>query len=257
MVGARGARPRPLGGAMARMRAAAGRPYHLCARRKIRNGMLYRFAGFAMDVDTRELRNEGREIHLTPKAFELLHLLIADRARALSKEELHERIWPATFVEETNLASLVAEIRRALGDNASSPMYIRTIYGFGYRFAGTVVEQDVAAIPPPREPGVEERRWLVFERRSIPMLPGANVIGRAADAAVQIDSPGMSRYHARVNVTTDQVTLEDLDSKNGTFLNGHRIATASPLADGDEIRLGTTTLTFRISAPETSPTETV
>jgi pSer/pThr/pTyr-binding forkhead associated (FHA) protein len=60
-----------------------------------------------------------------------------------------------------------------------------------------------------------------------------------------------------VNVTTDQVTLEDLDSKNGTFLNGHRIATASPLADGDEIRLGTTTLTFRISAPETSPTETV
>ena len=166
-------------------------------------------------------------------------------------------MWPSTFVEETNLASLVAEIRRALSDNASSPMFIRTIYGFGYRFVATTIEQDVAARQRTREAGVEERRWLVFERRSIPMLPGANVIGRAADAAVQIDSPGMSRYHARVHVAGDEVTLEDMGSKNGTFLNGSRIATASPLADGDEIRLGTTTLTFRTSASETSPTETV
>jgi DNA-binding winged helix-turn-helix (wHTH) protein len=219
--------------------------------------MVYHFADFAMDVDTRELRRDGREIHLTPKAFELLHLLIADRARALSKDELQQRMWPSTFVEETNLASLVAEIRRALSDNASSPMFIRTIYGFGYRFVATAIEQDVAARQRTREAGVEERRWLVFERRSIPMLPGANVIGRAADAAVQIESPGMSRYHARVHVAGDEVTLEDMGSKNGTFLNGNRIATASRLADGDEIRLGTTTLTFRTSASETSPTETV
>ena len=214
--------------------------------------MRYRFDGFTLDHDTRQLLSNGDEIHLSPKAFDLLALLLANRARAVSKVELQQRLWPTTFVEETNLATLAAEIRRALRDSAASPRFVRTIYGFGYRFVGDVtVEVGVAA--PEAAPA---KLWLVFERRHIPLCEGVNVIGRAADAAIPIDSPGMSRHHARIVVTPGEAMLEDLGSKNGTHLNGSRITTPCRLGDGNEIRLGAVVMTFRIASPM-SPTETV
>jgi DNA-binding winged helix-turn-helix (wHTH) protein len=209
--------------------------------------MVYRFGDFALDVDTRQLLLLGEKVHLTPKAFDLLHLLVANRDRAVSKSELQQRMWPSTFVEETNLASLIAEIRRALGSDSSKASPIETIYGFGYRFVDAVSETAAAA---------GTKLWLILEQRPIPLMSGTNVIGRAPDAAIQIDSPGMSRYHARIHVAGSNVTLEDAGSKNGTLLNGTRITTAEPLADGDEIRLGTVTLTFRTSSG-TTPTETI
>jgi DNA-binding winged helix-turn-helix (wHTH) protein len=90
----------------------------------------FRFDRFVLDSDTRQLLLDGKEIHLAPKAFELLLLLLVNRPRALSKAELLERLWPSTFVEETNLAGLVAEIRRALGDSATRPAYVRTVHSF-------------------------------------------------------------------------------------------------------------------------------
>ncbi len=83
-------------------------------------------------------------MHLSPKAFELLATLLANRSRAFSKAELQQHLWPTTFVEETNLAGLVAEIRRALRDSASSPLFVRTVYGFGYRFVGEVTVDTAA-----------------------------------------------------------------------------------------------------------------
>jgi pSer/pThr/pTyr-binding forkhead associated (FHA) protein len=129
---------------------------------------------------------------------------------------------------------------------------VRTVYGFGYRFIGDV-SADVGVTAPEH---VSARLWLVFERRHIPLLEGANVIGRAADAAIPIDSPGMSRYHARIVVAHGEATLEDLGSKNGTHVNGRRITAPCRLADGQRIRLGAVEMTFRI-ASHTSPTETV
>src|SRR5215203_2258159 len=97
-------------------------------------GVRYRFGAFTLDPDTRQLVSNGDEIHLSPKAFDLLNFLVANRARAVSKAELQERLWPSTFVEETNLATLAAEIRRGLRDSATHPTFLRTIYAFGYRF---------------------------------------------------------------------------------------------------------------------------
>jgi DNA-binding winged helix-turn-helix (wHTH) protein len=213
--------------------------------------MVYRFGDFAVDTGTRQLLRAGQYVHLTPKAFEMLHLLLENRGRAVSKPELQQRIWPATFVEETNLASLVAEIRRALRDSAASPTFIGTVYGFGYRFVGAVAfhGDDLAAEQHPK-------LWLTFERRQIPLMEGENVIGRAPDAAIQIDAPSMSRYHARVVVTDGEATLEDVGSKNGTHLNGSRITTSIRLTDGDEIRFGAIALTFRTTSP-LDATETV
>jgi DNA-binding winged helix-turn-helix (wHTH) protein len=214
--------------------------------------VVYRFAEFTLDRDIRQLFLGTAEVHLSPKAFELLTVLLANRSRAVSKAELQEHLWPSTFVEETNLAGLVAEVRRALGDSASSPEFVRTVYGFGYRFVGDVAV-DAAAT---RSPSPRAKLCVVLERREIVLMDGANVIGREPDATIQVDSPGVSRHHARILVSDGDATLEDLGSKNGTRVNGGRIATPVQLSDGDEIGLGAVSLTFRV-ASLASPTETV
>ena len=211
----------------------------------------YRFGPFTLDYGTRQLLKDADEIHLSPKAFELLTILLANRPRAVSKAELQERLWPSTFVEETNLAGLVAEIRRALADSATRPVFLRTVYRFGYRFVGEVVESDAA---PPTAPPLH-RLCVVFENRQTVLLEGANVIGRAPDSTIQCDATGVSRQHARILVSQGEATLEDLGSKNGTYLRNDRI-TSARLSDGDEIRLGTVKLTFRIN-PILGETDTV
>ena len=204
----------------------------------------YRFGRFVLDYDTRQILAEGGEIHLSPKAFELLTILLANRPRAVSKTELQERLWPSTFVEETNLAGLVAEIRRALDDSATEPVFVRTVYRFGYRFVGEAVETSVAQPAPP--PG--SRPSLLYEGRHIVLMDGVNVIGRAPDATIQCEVTGVSRHHARIVVSDGEATLEDLESKNGTYLQDTRI-TSARLSDGDEIRLGRARLTYRIGPP--------
>lgn len=213
--------------------------------------VVYRFGRFVLDYDTRQILADGGEIHLSPKAFELLALLLANRPRAVSKTELQERLWPSTFVEETNLAGLVAEIRRALDDSATEPVFVRTVYRFGYRFVGDAVETSGAG-PAPR-PG--PRPCLVYENRQIVLMEGANVIGRAPDATIQCDVTGVSRHHARILLSQGEATLEDLESKNGTYLHGERI-TSARLSDGDEIHIGKACLTFRVEPPP-GATETV
>jgi DNA-binding winged helix-turn-helix (wHTH) protein len=217
-------------------------------------GVVYRFGDFTLDHDIRQLFLSKTEVHLSPKAFELLTVLLANRSRAVSKAELQQHLWPSTFVEETNLASLVAEIRRALRDSASSPAFVRNVYGFGYRFVGEVTVDTATTRSGTGTPGV--KLCVVLAKREIVLMEGANVIGREPDATIQIDSRGVSRQHARVLVSHGDATLEDLGSKNGTRVNGRLITTPARLSDGDEIGLGTISLTFRIVSL-TSPTETV
>lgn len=212
-------------------------------------GVNYRFGGFVLDYDTRQLLLNGDERHLSPKAFELLAILVASRPKAVSKAELLERLWPSTFVEDTNLAGLIAEIRRALGDSATQPEFVRTVHRFGYRFVSDAEES--GATPAASRP----QPCLVFENRHWMLLEGANVIGRAPDATIRCDVNGVSRHHARIVVSNGQATVEDLGSKNGTYLQRQRI-TSARLSDGDEIRLGNACLTFRTSRPAGS-TDTV
>ncbi len=214
-------------------------------------GVRYRFGRFNFDIDTRQLLLDDDEIHLAPKAFELLEVLIRNRTRAVSKAELREKLWPSTFVEETNLASLVAEIRRATGDSATNPNVLRTVHRFGYRFVGDVVESAAAVRAAPSR----AMPFLVIENRKAMLLEGINLIGRSPDATIRCDAPGVSRQHARIVVSSEGAMLEDLGSKNGTYLRRERV-TSARLADGDEIRIGNACLTFRIEPP-LDPTKTV
>ena len=214
--------------------------------------MTTRFGPFSLDAGTRQLVRDGREVPLSPKAFQLLQLLVQNRARAMSRQELHQQLWPSTFVLETNLASLIAEIRRALDDRVAKPQFIRTMHRFGYRFVGHVDEPAIAPGDVARAAGC----WLVWETRQVPLIEGINVLGRGTDASVWIDASGVSRHHARIAVAGGEATLEDLSSKNGTYVAGEPVTTSRRLSDGDQIRLGSVVVTFRI--PKTPvATETV
>ena len=215
--------------------------------------MTYRFDDFTLDRSTRRLLRDGSEVHLSPKAFNLLHLLVANSARAMSKSELHQQLWPSTHVLDTNLASLIAEIRQAVGDSADSPRYVRTVHRFGYWFIAPVQDN---VQQPAAEAGRTVRYWLMFEGRQTALVEGENVLGRAPDAEIWVDVAGVSRRHACIRVDGPQASVEDLGSKNGTFLNGQPVREPAALADGDQIRLGAVVITFRIPPPPES-TDTV
>ena len=207
--------------------------------------MIYRFDDFTLDAGTRRLLSDEQELHLSPKAFDLLTLLIENRSRAMSKVDLQQKLWPSTYVLETNLAGLVAEIRRVLEDPADDPQYVRTVHSFGYWFVGRL--EGGAGRDDPAKPSV--KYWLIWETRQIALIEGPNVLGRAPDAEIWIDASGVSRHHARITLAGIEATVEDLGSKNGTYVGGERVTTPLRLADGDQIRVGPVVMTFRIPSP--------
>ncbi len=215
--------------------------------------MTFRFGPFSLDSRTRQLLRDGREIALSPKAFQLLLSLVENRSRAMSREELHQQLWPSTFVLETNLAGLVAEVRRALEDTADKPTFVRTMHRFGYWFIGDVHQADASM----ESGGPAMKSWLVWATRQVALTEGNNIVGRETDASVWIDAPGVSRHHARIVVRQGEATLEDLGSKNGTYVGAQRVTAPRRLVDGDQIRLGSVVVTFRIPQPpgstETAP----
>ena len=198
------------------------------------------FGDFVLDDETREFFRGGRIVHLPIKTFQLLELLLANRPRAIPKTKLMEAIWAGVFVAEGNLARLVAELREALGEDAREPRFIRTVHGFGYSFAGEATVEGASL--PLASPAVFRLLW---QDREFALLEGENVLGREREAAAWIDVHSVSRRHARVVVTGDTATLEDLGSKNGTFLGGEPVTSARSLSDGDRIRIGTVEMTFR------------
>jgi DNA-binding winged helix-turn-helix (wHTH) protein len=206
------------------------------------------FADFTLDPGTRRLLRAGGEVHVSPKAFDLLSVLIEHRARAMAKAELQALIWPGTFVNESNLASLVAELRRALGDSADAPRVIRTVPRFGYWFAAEVSSEANNAARP-------ACCWLVWEAEEVALQAGDNVIGRADDASIVISAPGVSRRHAVVRMIDGAAILEDLGSRNGTYVGAERVTAPRRLADGDQLRFGSFVMTFRIptGSEQTAP----
>lgn len=214
--------------------------------------MRVRFGECVFDAESRQLFRGQQEVHLSPKAFELLRTLVERRPRAMSKNELHERVWPATFVSDDSLARLITEIRAAIGDEARDPRLVRTVHGFGYAFADVPVEGRAVARP---RPASGRSYWLLWEGREVSLAEGENLIGRDPEATVRLDSPRISRQHARILIEGVDATLEDLGSKNGTFLRSRRIEAPARLEHGDEIRMGSFVLTFRVSSAS-APTET-
>jgi DNA-binding winged helix-turn-helix (wHTH) protein len=207
------------------------------------------FGEWLFDGEARQLLRSSSAVAVSPKAFDLLALLIDRRPAAISKAQLKDALWPSTFVADANLPSLVAEIRAALGDDARQPRFVRTVQRFGYAFcAEAAMLRSVPAVDLPVF-------HLVGAGQDVALPQGETILGRARWASVAFDSASVSRQHARIVVTGGQATIEDMNSKNGTFIDGRRTTRRTALHDGHEVRLGSVRLTFR--AHEDSSTATV
>ncbi len=201
------------------------------------------FADFTLDSETRQLARGGAPVHLSPKAFDLLVILVSHRPAVVDKDTLRERLWPGTNVVDANLNNLASEIRTALGDDAQNPRFLRTAHRVGYAFSGAAADHTDAG-------AAGTRAFLVWGERRFMLVPGAQTIGRDPASAIWIDAPGVSRRHASLGLGSDggskTATIEDLGSTNGTLVDGHPIRGIAALADGQSIKIGEATLTFRL-----------
>lgn len=202
-----------------------------------------RFGVFELNLLTGELRKSGVRLRLQEQPFRILALLLERPGDLVTRVELKSRIWPeAVFVDfERGLHRGVNKLRRALGDSADSPRFVETLARRGYRFMAPVEGRPTAVSA--------EGMRLLFESRTIPLGEGENVLGRDKESAVWLDSSSASRHHARIVVQEGRAVIEDLGSKNGTWVAGRKVEGSVSLEDGDEIQVGALRLTFR--RPET------
>lgn len=187
----------------------------------------------------------SQPVPLSPKAFQLLELLLLKRPDAVSKTDIQDTLWPGTFVSESSLHVLVNEVRRALGQRSRGPGFVRTVRRFGYAFDG-----EVRALAPSATS--TRRHVLVRGTHEFELSEGENVLGREPTVSVRIDDPSISREHARITVVGKRAMLEDLGSKNGTFRAGTRVKVPIELVDGDEVLVGHVLLRYETGSFEPS-----
>ncbi len=199
------------------------------------------FDAFTLDVSRGCLRRGADEVRLRPKSFDVLRYLVENPGRLVSKEELIPAVWRNAFVTDNSLVQCLIEIRRALRDDAQ--VIIRTVPRRGYIFDVAVIEAGHTTAGPGR---ASITHWVICDGREQPLSEGSHVIGRDLSASISLRSPRVSREHARIVIEGGVAVLEDLGSKNGTFMHGQAVKAPVRLADGDEIRIGAFQLTFRI-----------
>ena len=202
--------------------------------------MIRRFGPFVLDAGRRQLLRNEHPTHLTPKAFDLLVLLVTEAPRVVNKRELHERLWPGTFISDATLAGLIKELRRALDDHTPDAPILRTAHRVGYAFCAPL---DTAA-PRLSRPW----HWLVLRGRRVALAEGENVVGRDPVSEICLDDPSVSRRHARMVIDGEGVRLEDLGSKNGTTIRGETVREPRALVAGDRLVFGSVVAVYRTSA---------
>lgn len=217
--------------------------------------MTFSFGEFVLDTDTRQLRRDGTVVHLSPKAFDLLGLLVLERPRVLTKADLHARLWPAVYVSDASLAMLVAEVRAGLGETARESTCVRTVHRHGYAFQAEAVQLVEPAPERAANNGTHVGFWLVTPTGQRPLQQGENTIGRDPKSTVWIDEASVSRRHATVHIDGGRVIATDLASKNGTFVGDARVSAEAELRDGDELRIGAVRMTLRAWTSELTRTE--
>ena len=179
---------------------------------------LYRFGPFTLDTASFRLSRGHADVPLTPKAFELLALLVRERHRVLTKQELLDAVWRDTAVTENTLTQRIKEIREALGDSAHESAYVRTVPRIGFQFIGEVAAAETAV-------GAAER------------VVGDPLTGRpatpAASSVVPDDGPALSggaRATRAPRWAAYGVILLGALAVAGAFVYGKRTGTATPAA---------------------------
>lgn len=199
----------------------------------------FHFGEFELDVSAYVLRRAGERIKLEKIPMEVLILLVERAGDLVDRQTLHDALWGAeVFVDrDSAINTAVRKIRLALADDVDKPQFIETVVGKGYRFIPT------AASSFARARGAADYRIRRGTREFV-LHSGENLLGRDPEAGVRLDHPSVSRRHARISIGSARATLEDLDSRNGTFVDGRRIDAPTEIRNGAIVGLGPVTLTF-------------
>ena len=186
--------------------------------------------------DATAVRRAAQTVHMQPKAFQFLELLLENRPKALSKQQIHERLWPGTFISDSTLTSLLVEVRDVIGDEARHPLYVRTVHRLRLRVLRRAPGK-TSDVGPSCAPARKWSCWVLHAGKRTALDAGRS---RSSDGIRRpcffIDHPSVSRRHARILVADGSATLEDLGSKNGTQLDDQKVESAVALADGARIR---------------------
>lgn len=202
------------------------------------------FGTCSFDDESHKLLRDGKEVDLARQAYEVLKLLIDESPKAVATATLFEKVWgPDIHLQGNPLHRVISEVRKAIGDDARRPQFVKVIPKFGYAFDGPIIRGVSPDLPASTQPA---RCWLQLGAREFPLHEGTNIIGRHPDSDVPLRESRVSRKHAQIVVSDEQVFLEDRNSKHGTSHRGQTITSIVPLNDGDEIDIGESRLTFRL-----------
>jgi DNA-binding winged helix-turn-helix (wHTH) protein len=224
------------------------------------NGRL-RFAEFELDVGAYVLRRPDGPLRLEKLPMEVLILLVQRAGTLVQRSEIQARLWgPDIYVEhDSAINTALRKIRRALGDDAEHPRFVETVVGKGYRFIAPLELDGSPQARPSAEHGQSSARWRVFPSYAVTrgkqqfiLEAGETVFGRDPAVGAYVDHPSVSRRHACISISSQGVVLEDLKSRNGTFVNGRRIDGPTRIDHGALIGLGPITLTFVVRAAPAS-----
>jgi len=193
----------------------------------------YAFGPFLLNPVNRLLLREGRRVSLTPKAFDMLLLLVEGRGDLLSKQQLMNALWPDSFVEEANLAQQIATLRKSLGEGPGGPGYIETLPKRGYRFSApvTIVES--------------ESETGKVERPSLAVMP-FTIFGEAADSFLGLSIADtlitkLSQSSQIIVRSTTAIAKFETTAPNSTeaglMLGVDFVLTGNLYRDGDRFRI--------------------
>ncbi|WP_299504494.1 winged helix-turn-helix domain-containing protein [uncultured Roseobacter sp.] len=173
----------------------------------------------AFDANARTISLNGVETRLTPKSATVLSILLAANGRVVSRQELLDRVWPDVAVVDEVLTQAIAELRRALGDNARQPQYIETVAKSGYRFLGQLQSTAPAQEAEPDAPELE----CSFEHPSLVVVPFEAI---STDTSTALLSKGLTRDLAA-----------SLAKSRWLFVSAFASATASEVAHVEPLKV--------------------
>lgn len=219
-----------------------------------------KFAEFELDLAAYVLRRPHGPLRLEKLPMEVLILLVQRAGTLVQRSEIQAMLWrPDVYVEhDSAINTAIRKIRRTLGDDAENPRFVETVVGKGYRFIARVESDGNPQAQSTASHARPSARWQhVFPSYAVTrgkqefiLEAGETVFGREPTAGVYVDHPSVSRRHACISIGSQGAVLEDLKSRNGTFVNGRRIEGPTKIDHGVLIGLGPITLTFIVmSAP--------
>jgi Tol biopolymer transport system component/DNA-binding winged helix-turn-helix (wHTH) protein len=192
----------------------------------LKNKDLYEFGDFRLNTAEKLLINEKGQNSLPPKVFDLLTLFLENSGKLLTKEEILEKVWAESFVEESNLAFTIAQIRKLLNDNARQPKYIETVPKRGYRFIAQIKEPSVPKLPA--ETAVikqsETATTNIFSTKTFAFLSVAILLlATVAIAAYwinikSVESPLLNRAYNLAKLTESGKSQNSAISPDGKFV---------------------------------------